>query len=143
MKKFFKILAGTAVVMSMAFGTFSLTAGANDVTESLSGSTAPFSVIATGNYTTPREKETNSSVRVMITATTPNNSVASVSVCNGKRTLRNYNGPRLVGVSSSYTLIPNTIKENNEDSACLRLITSSTPTGASSFTCNGLWSPDR
>lgn len=142
MKKFFKILAGTAVVMSMALGTFTLTASAVTNAESLSGSVAPFSVIATGNYTPVRDKTTTSSVRVKITVTTPNNSVASVSVCNGSRELCNYNGPRTVGVNDAYTYIPNTVYENGARKACLRLITSSTSTGASSFTCNGLWSPD-
>ena len=143
MKKVMKTFAMVFSLVTVAMGSIGLTTHANNNSPyPLKDGSSPFSVTNTGNYTMVRAKEDNSSAVIMISETNPSGSKASVSVCNGNRVVRNYNGPKLVGVSSYYTALANNVYESGDRSCCLRLMMGTTTTGASSFTASGSWSPD-
>ncbi len=98
-----------------------------------------FKVSTSVKYTPFREKLDNTSASIKVTS--GDYVIARVygktGPLGGKADCT-YGTPKTVGVSSSYTYLPNTVYESGYSYACLGLTSAS----GTSFTSAGVWSPD-
>lgn len=103
-------------------------------------------------YTIARSKDDYTSASVKVTSTNPSGCKMTVRVYQApsdaspvdasKIKDRTAGTPKVVGKSSVYTYLPNYVKENGGEYACLGFTTYSTTNGTSSFKASGKWSPD-
>ena len=98
-----------------------------------------FKVSTSSKYTDFREKldDTSASIKVTSGDYVIARVYGKTGILGGKADCT-YGIPKTVGVSSTYTFLPNTVYEDGYSYACLGLTSAS----GTSFTSAGVWSPD-
>ncbi|MBO5383318.1 MAG: hypothetical protein J6A30_03365 [Ruminococcus sp.] len=134
-----KIAIAALAAMTMATGAMGITASANNHYDNPYND---FTISRWTNYTYADSKTDKTSATIMVQDTNPDGCKMTVRVYNGSKVDRTYGAAKIVGTSSYYTYLPNTVYESGDRSACLGFLIYSTPTGASSFVSSGVWSPD-
>ena len=134
-----KIAIAVLAAMTMATGAMGITASANNSSDT---SFTNYTISRWSNYTSVRSKTDTTSATVKVSSTNPSGSKMTVRVYNGSKVDRTYGAAKIVGASSYYTYLPNTVYESGDRSACLGFTIYSTSTGADTFKATGVWSPD-
>lgn len=99
-----------------------------------------FTISASTKYTTARQKldSTSATVKLSKAGSAVVVRVYGSKTSTGTKYDRTYGTPKVVGVSSYYTYLPNLVKENGDSWARLGF----TRSGIANTTISGAWSPD-
>lgn len=99
-----------------------------------------FRITSSTNYTVPREKldKTSATVRLSKAVTPVVVRVYGSKSSTGAKVDRTYGTPKVVGVSSNYTYLPNLVGESGDSFASLGF----TRSGVQNVIISGAWSPD-
>ena len=132
-----RIAASLMVAATMVTGAVgTISASANNSADT---SFSNFSVSSTVHYTSSRSKTDATSATVKINSVSYSGATATVRVYTGNYVDKTYGTAPVVGVSSYYTYLPNTVYEDGYRTARLGFTRAS---GPSTFTISGVWSPD-
>lgn len=99
-----------------------------------------FIITSSTNYTTARQKldKTSATVKLSKAATPVVVRVYGLKSSKGAKVNRTYGTPKVVGVSNSYTYLPNLVGEKGDSWAALGF----TRSGVQNVIISGAWSPD-
>lgn len=130
-----QLITGVMAAVTIATTVLSMTVSAGNSTDT--GYT--YKVSNSTKYTDFREKldDTSASIKVTSGDYIIVRVYGKTGVFGGKADCT-YGIPKTVGVSSTYTYLPNTVYESGYSFACLGFTSAS----GTSFTSTGVWSPD-